>query len=193
MDSSHAAHRPLRRRCGRRWSRCFRNAKARLAAVARQAQLARRACAHVAAARRRSFRSTNTTRRDSSAPTRRRTMSSQRRRVASAGSPTLRSAISEDRGTDGRGGGGHFRPAVHRALSGAVPVQPDRAGKPERRVVPAIVARRDGDRSRRQQLLRSHRVLRRQRVRLRFLQGLHRQGRRQGRATSVRCSAAITR
>ena len=38
---------------------------------------------------------------------------------------------------------GHLRPAVHRRLPRAVPVQPRRARAPARRRVPAVVVRRD--------------------------------------------------
>ena len=56
-----------------------------------------------------------------------------------------------------------------------VPFQYSRVRAPasQGRRVRAIVVRRDAHRSRRQPLLRSYRLLRRQRVRLRLLQGLH--------------------
>ncbi len=68
----------------------------------------------------------------------------------------------------------HLRPAVHRRLPRAVPVQPLRAPAPEGRRVRAVVRRRDAHRPRRQPLLRPDRLVRRQRLRLRLLQGLHR-------------------
>ena len=89
--------------------------------------------------------------------------------------------------------GRHLRPAVHRRLPRAVPVQPLRARAPAGRRVRAVVVGRDGHRSRRQPLLRPDRLVRRQRVRLRLLQGVHRARRRSARASSARCSAPITR
>ena len=50
-----------------------------------------------------------------------------------------------------------------------------------------------GHRSRRQHVLRPHRLLRRERVRLRLLQGVHRARRATRRASSARCSAPTTR
>ena len=90
--------------------------------------------------------------------------------------------------------GRHFRPAVHRRLPGAVPVQPAACAstcKPASFLQSS--ARRDGDRSRRQRLLRPDRLVRRQRVRLRLLQGLHRARRSRACAISARCSAPIIR
>ena len=73
--------------------------------------------------------------------------------------------------------GANLRPAIHRSLPGAVPVQPagPRASRHQR--FRAVVGRRHGDRSRRQCLLRPDRLLRRQHLRQRLLQGMHRQGR----------------
>ena len=71
----------------------------------------------------------------------------------------------------------HLRPAVHRKLPGAVPVQPAGARKSRRRRLHAVVVRRHRHRSRRQCLLRPHRLLRRQHLRQRLLQGVHRRGR----------------
>ncbi len=68
--------------------------------------------------------------------------------------------------------GGHLRPAIHRRLPGAVPVQPPRAPAPRRRRVRPVVLRRDPDRPGRQSLLRSDRLVRREPARLRLLQGL---------------------
>ena len=81
--------------------------------------------------------------------------------------------FAEDARSDRRGGRRRFRSAVHRRLSGAVPIQPHRAPALAARLVPAIVRRRDGDRPRRQHVLRPHRIVRRQSVRQRFLQDLH--------------------
>ena len=85
----------------------------------------------------------------------------------------LSGALCRNRPADRRTGRRHFRPAVHRRLSGAVSIQPHRAPAPALRLVPAVVGRRDGHRSRRQRVLRPHRLVRRQPVRLRLLQGLH--------------------
>ena len=89
--------------------------------------------------------------------------------------------------------GRHLRPAVHRRLPRAVPVQPLRAPASQGRHVRAVVGRRDGHRPRRQPLLRPHRLLRRQRLRLRLLQGLHRARPPSACAISARCSAPTTR
>ena len=66
--------------------------------------------------------------------------------------------------------------AVHGALSRAVPVQLLRPPASQGRQLPAILERCHGHRSRRQPALRPHRLVRRERLRLRLLQGLHRAG-----------------
>ncbi len=93
----------------------------------------------------------------------------------------LQDAVCRNDPLQRRGGRSHFRPAIHRRLSGAVPISPHGARASAARHVPAIVRGRDGHRSRRQPLLRSHRLLRRQRLRLRLLQG-HDRARRRPRA-----------
>ena len=60
------------------------------------------------------------------------------------------------------------------ALSRAVPVQRVRAAASEGGQLPAVLERRGGHRSRRQSPLRSHGLVRRERLRLRLLQGMHR-------------------
>ena len=86
----------------------------------------------------------------------------------------VRDAIPRDHaGRPPRSTDAHLRSAVHRYLPGAVPVQPRRAAAPAGRRLPAVVLRRHGDRSRRQRVLRSDRLVRRQPVRLRLLQGVH--------------------
>ena len=87
----------------------------------------------------------------------------------------------------------HLRPAVHRRLPRAVSVQPFRARASHGRRLPAGVGRRDADRSRRQPVLRPDRLVRRECVRLRLLQGMHRPRQPRACATSARCSAPTTR
>ena len=72
----------------------------------------------------------------------------------------------------------HLRSAIHRGLSGAVPVRRVSAPAPEIRRLRPIVGRRNGHRSGWQQVLRSDRLLRRQCLRLRLLQGGYRPRRR---------------
>ena len=68
----------------------------------------------------------------------------------------------------------HLRSAVHRPLPRALPVQPIRARALQDRCVCRLLVRRFPHRSRRQSSLRSDRLVRRERVRLRLLQGMHR-------------------
>ncbi len=78
-------------------------------------------------------------------------------------------------------------------LPRAVPVQPARAPASQGRRVPAVVVRRHGHRPRRQRVLRPDRLLRRQCVRLRLLQAVHRPRASSRRAISGRCWAPTTR
>ena len=72
-----------------------------------------------------------------------------------------------------RGHLAHLRPAVHRELPRALPVQPARQGGTAGGLLRRPVGGRAGHRSRRQCPLRPHRLLRRQPPGLRLLQGLH--------------------
>ena len=75
------------------------------------------------------------------------------------------------------------------SLPGAVPVQPAGAGKSRHRRLHAVLGRRHRHRCRRQCVLRPDRLLRRQHLRQRLLQGVH-HGSREARATrSAPCSA----
>ena len=179
-----------------RWRRrCPRSSAPR--AVARQAPVARRA---TRAWRKRIAAAGAVLRvrrgRASSRPTTPRPRSSARRR---AGFQRL-AARSRERYAENAGArptevaGRHLRPAVHRRLPRAVPVQPVRARAP---AGPApscgIVAGVTRDRPRRQRVLRPDRLLRRQRVRLRLLQGVHRAAASSASRASARCSAPTTR
>ena len=86
-------------------------------------------------------------------------------------------ALRQGPADDGGGGRAHLRPAVHRSLPGAVPVQPPGARASRHRRLHAVVGRRHRHRSRRQRVLRPDRLLRRQHLRQRLLQGVHRRGR----------------
>ncbi len=96
---------------------------------------------------------------------------------------SLRAAFREDGGRVGRDRTRRVGRAVHGALSRAVPVQRLRAAASEGRQFPAVLERRHGHRSRRQPALRSHRLVRRECLRLRLLQGLHRARRAPGRGS----------
>ena len=76
--------------------------------------------------------------RSSSAPTTRRTRSPRAAATASCGLPrSTATRFAETARADRRGGRRHLRPAVHRRLPRAVPVQPLRARAPARRLVRA--------------------------------------------------------
>ena len=95
-------------------------------------------------------------------------------------------------GAHRRGAPGPVGPAVHRRLPRAVPVQPLRA---RAAAVASFVASSQGVKVTDldgNALLRPDRLLRRQPVRLRLLQGLHRRGQRAGARHWARCSAATT-
>ena len=87
---------------------------------------------------------------------------------------SLAGAQPKNRGIDRRGHGRHFRSAIHRPLPRALPVQPLRAPPLQGGCLRRVLLRRHRHRSRRQSVLRPDRLLRRQRVRLRLLQGVHR-------------------
>ena len=89
-------------------------------------------------------------------------------------------ALCRDHPVQRRGRRQHFRPAVHRRVPRAVPVQPLCARPPAFRRLRAVERRRDRHRSRRQPFLRPHRLLRCERPRLRLLQGGDRARRRPG-------------
>ena len=104
----------------------------------------------------------------------------------------LRGALRQGPADDGGGGRAHLRPAIHRNLPGAVPVQPAGARASRHRRLRAVLGRRHRHRCRRQCLLRPDRLLRRQHLRQRLLQGMHRRRPRSARMRSARCSAPTT-
>ena len=164
------------------------------AVVARQAPLARRAMRAWRAASRGWCRSTSTAKTGSFRWTRRPTTSPRHAapafmRLAAAFAERSKSSVELDRRRHRR----HLRPAVHRALPGAVPVQPFRAPTSQDRRVRGILVRGRDHRSRRQSPLRPHRLVRRERVRLRFLQGVHRARQRARPRARARCWAPTIR
>ena len=95
------------------------------------------------------------------------------RRIHAPGSRIRRSASKNIALTADRGRR-RLRPAVHGALPRAVPVQPLRPRASQDRRVRESSSGVIDHRPRRQSLLRPHRLVRRERVRLRLLQGVHR-------------------
>ena len=156
------------------WSWCGLKLGAQARFVARQASFPGRACRASRVASRRWCRAMPSTTPISSPPT-----TPPPRSPTGAAPPSsdcrasLRTSERADARPDGRSRASYLRPAVHRELPRALPVQPHREDAFARRVVPRLVERRAGHRSRRQRLLRSDRVVRREPARLRFLQGVH--------------------
>ena len=89
----------------------------------------------------------------------------------------LPGALRQEPADDAEAADAHLRPAIHRSLPGAVPVQPAGARASRHRRLHAVVGRGHRHRSRRQRVLRPDRLLRRQYLRQRLLQGVHRQRR----------------
>ena len=105
---------------------------------------------------------------------------------------SVRAAFPQNGGRVRRNRARRIGRAIHGALSRAVSVQRVRAAASEGRQLPAVLERRGGHRSRRQPALRSHGFVRRECLRLRLLQRMHRARRTPWSRTWARCSAATT-